>query len=221
MRNRTDKGTTLIELLIVMIIIGLLSTVAVNVYIGKIELTKVAAAKSLINRISTALATYEVDLGQYPPSGSGTQLAPNQPDNLNYFTSSFNDVGSGYLFVALTRSLNGSSQAPLTILWRGPYITFHEREIGNPLGAPVTTEALPEYQILDPWGEPLIFIRGADYDNFLATERPTGSALTTLAYPETFFGTGTFQIISKGPNRTTLAAPLRGLDSDDVTNFGF
>lgn len=221
MRKRTDKGTTLIELLIVLIIIGLLSTVAVNVYLGRIELAKRAATETLIDRLSTALATYEVDLGQYPPSGSGTQLAPAQPDNLNYFTSTFSDVGSGYLFVSLTRSLSGISQAPLTILWNGPYITFHEREVGNPQGAPITTEDLPEYQILDAWGEPLIYIRSADYDDFLATERPAGSALTALAYPETHFNTHSFQIISKGPNRTTLAAPLRGLEPDDLSNFGY
>ncbi len=221
MRKRTTEGTTLIELLIVLIIIGLLSTVAVNVYLGRVELARVAATKSLIDRLSTALATYETDLGQYPPSGSGTQLAPAQPDNLNYFTSTFSDVGSGYLFVALTRSLNGSMQNPLTINWRGPYITFHEREVGNPQGAPVTTEDLPEYQILDAWGHPVLFIRGADYDDFLATERPAGSALTTLAYPETYFGTNTFQIISFGPNGTTLAPPFRGLEPDDLNNFGY
>jgi prepilin-type N-terminal cleavage/methylation domain-containing protein len=221
MRKRTHTGTTLVELLIVLAIIGLLSTVAVNVYLGRVELARVAATKSLIDRLATALATYEVDLGQYPPSGSGTQLAPNQPDNLSYFTSTFSDVGSGYVFVALTRSLNGNSQAPLTVNWRGPYITFHEREIGNPQGAPVTTEDLPEYQILDAWGNPLIFIRGDDYEDFLATERPAGSALTTLAYPETYFGTGHFQIISKGPNGATLAPPFRGLEPDDVTNFGY
>ena len=58
-------------------------------------------------------------------------------------------------------------------------------------------------------------------EDFLATERPTGSSLTTLAYPETWFGANFFQIISKGPNRTTLAAPFRGLEPDDITNFGY
>jgi hypothetical protein len=56
-----------------------------------------------------------------------------------------------------------------------------------------------------------------DYIDFDGTQFPPGSPFEDT---ETFFNFGTFQIVSLGPNGTTLAVPNIGLDGDDITNLG-
>ncbi len=65
------SGFTLIELLIVMIIIGLLAAFVVPKLIGKVDDSKIVAAKAQIELISTALDMYKLDTGKYPSQGSG------------------------------------------------------------------------------------------------------------------------------------------------------
>lgn len=207
------RGITLVELLVVLLIIGILSSVATSVYIQRITLARASAARATISQIEAAIAAYRTDVGQLPPSGSGTILAgEGQLDNDIYPSQ-----GCGYLFVALTRSLNGNMLAPLETRWRGPYIEIPEARIGDIDGmTDVGTLPLPRWQILDPWGAPYIYIRHQDYDTRGGTELPPSSVLYSA---ETYFNANSYQIISTGPNRMTLDAPDRGLDGDDITNF--
>ncbi len=65
------SGFTLIELLIVMIIIGLLAAFVVPKLIGKVDESKITAAKAQIELISTALDMYKLDTGKYPTQNTG------------------------------------------------------------------------------------------------------------------------------------------------------
>ena len=64
------RGVTLLELLAVVLILGILSTIATNVYVGTLNRARIAATQNTIREIEVAIARYEIDLGQFPPSGS-------------------------------------------------------------------------------------------------------------------------------------------------------
>lgn len=235
MKKPNDNGITLVELLVVLVIIGILTTVAVNVYIGHVGRARIAAARITIAEIETAIAAYLVDTGQLPPSGSGLKLAPDSPDNRGYIGQN-GVVGNGYLFTTLTRSLNGNMLSPVDSRWRGPYVTFQPARIGDANGFPsLTGLALPQIQILDPWGSPYIYVRASDYTvpvgetyNFDPAQRLTDDILFGT---ETFYNASSFQIVSKGPDGVTADPPYVGVDRsddngdtrgrDDVTNFRY
>jgi general secretion pathway protein G len=65
---RKDRGFTLVELMLVVIIIGVLAAMVVPRLAGRTEMAKVARAKSDIASIGLALDLYELDTGQYPDS---------------------------------------------------------------------------------------------------------------------------------------------------------
>jgi len=70
-RRRAQRGMTLIEIMVVVIIIGLIGTaVAVNVF-GNLAEAKVRTAKSDIAKISDGVDTYKVLRGHYPTTEQG------------------------------------------------------------------------------------------------------------------------------------------------------
>jgi general secretion pathway protein G len=82
-RNRRPvarrRGFTLIELLLVLVILGILAAIVVPKFSGRTEQARVAAAKSQISILGTALDAYEVDMGSYPKGKSGLNDLLNAP----------------------------------------------------------------------------------------------------------------------------------------------
>lgn len=65
-QKKNDKGFTLIELLIVIVILGVLSTVVVLSVGGITDKGKESACKSDYNALATAVETFNAQNGTYP-----------------------------------------------------------------------------------------------------------------------------------------------------------
>jgi len=72
MMNRHDKGFTLIEILLVVIIIGTLSAMLIPRLSGRSDQARIAAAKADVTvNIPTVLKLYELDNGFFPSTEQG------------------------------------------------------------------------------------------------------------------------------------------------------
>jgi len=70
--NRGNRGAfTLIELLLVLVILAVLAAVVVPKFTGRSEQAKLAAAKTDISMLDSALDLFEQDCGRYPSSDEG------------------------------------------------------------------------------------------------------------------------------------------------------
>jgi general secretion pathway protein G len=70
--NRVNRGAfTLIELLLVLVILAVLAAVVVPKFTGRSEQAKLAAAKTDISMLDSALDLFEQDTGRYPSSDEG------------------------------------------------------------------------------------------------------------------------------------------------------
>lgn len=217
MKKLFKKGVTMLELIVVVLIIAILSSIAVTVYTGQVERAKRAACRDIIRQLELAVSRYEVDTGQFPLSSSGTLIAPSGTNP--QVDSNGNSLGSGYLQVCLRASLNGNVFSPLDSRWQGPYISFDDDKLGDINGNSVTSGMTKaEVQLLDPWGKPFYYTRWQDYPSMGGAERPVGDPFRS---PETYYNPRTFQIFSKGPDGITIETPggKRGTESDDVNNW--
>ncbi len=82
--KRNNRGFTLIELLIVMIILGLLAALVAPRMFSKVGSSKQKTAKAQISLFETALDTYRLDMGKYPPPEQGLlalRIKPSDNDN--------------------------------------------------------------------------------------------------------------------------------------------
>ena len=75
-----QKGFTLIEILVVVIIIGVLAALVIPKFAGRTEQAREAAAKTQIESLfGSALDMYEADNGFYPSSEQGLEALVLQP----------------------------------------------------------------------------------------------------------------------------------------------
>ena len=81
-RLAQQKGFTLTEILVVVFIIGLLSSVVLFNVLGARTDAQVKTAKVNITAISQALEQYALDAYDYPSEQQGLQALINRPDNL-------------------------------------------------------------------------------------------------------------------------------------------
>lgn len=211
--NHIKHGVTIIELIVVLLIIGILSTISIGIYTQHIERARIAATKDTIHQLEVAIQSYLIDVGQLPPSGSGTNIAPNPPN------PAAPALGCGYMQLAIQSSLNANSYAPLSPRWIGPYVEIDINKLGDINGNRMTAVLSPaEVNILDSWGRPFYYVRHQDYATFGGTERALSDPWRST---ETYYNPSTFQIFSQGPNGITLPVPNRGTEVDDINNWGY
>src|SRR5437868_8229422 len=65
-----DKGFTLIEHLVVIVIIGILAAIAIPIFLHQREKANDAAQKADLNGVATAVETYYVDNNAFPATNA-------------------------------------------------------------------------------------------------------------------------------------------------------
>jgi len=121
LRTRGQGGFSLIELMLVVAIIGLLSSIAVPMYMRSIRKAKRTALMAEASQVHAALKAFYIDNNKYPAAGWG-------PDKLN--TSTLAPLTThGYLSPRIAESflskLNGEKVAWYLAFW----IDGQDREI--------------------------------------------------------------------------------------------
>jgi general secretion pathway protein G len=78
----SEKGFTLIELIVVLVILGLLAAVVAPKIIGKLSQSKAQIAKIQIKELESALALFSFDVGRFPTVTEGLEALRRNPGNL-------------------------------------------------------------------------------------------------------------------------------------------
>lgn len=80
-RRTVQRGFTLVELLLVLVILGVLAAIVVPKFSGRTEQARETAAVSQISTFGTALDAFEVDNGYYPKGKNGLVDLVQPPQN--------------------------------------------------------------------------------------------------------------------------------------------
>jgi general secretion pathway protein G len=81
MRRKSQRGITLIEMLVVMVIIGLfVGLVSLNLF-KQADKAKVTTARTNISTFMQALGLYKLDTGTYPATEQGLQALRVKPED--------------------------------------------------------------------------------------------------------------------------------------------
>jgi prepilin-type N-terminal cleavage/methylation domain-containing protein len=178
-RKKMQRGVTLTELLVVLAIIGLLATIAVPVYVNKMEQAKVSTAKHEVLELANAEDVCGILHGYYVPlcmlddlpQRSGTR--PDAVDDVENSEANLDPYlintgvpiedqdGSDQVRLSTGLSNNTRSVEMLYYAWQGNFINFKRYYLGNniytPPENPQDADVAKDYP-LDPWGNPYIML---------------------------------------------------------------
>jgi general secretion pathway protein G len=79
-----ERGFTLVELLVVIIILGLLASLVGPRLFGRVGQSKQATARAQIELLGAGLDQYRLDVGSYPPSAAGLSALVQNPNVPNW-----------------------------------------------------------------------------------------------------------------------------------------
>jgi prepilin-type N-terminal cleavage/methylation domain-containing protein len=168
-----SRGLTLTELLVVMLIIGLLSSIAVPVYVNRMEDARIRLAQGECREIAMAEEQCALIHGYYLPFQVLDDLQ--HPRNVSMQGDTIRNEPDGQLYVInplirpedqrgnqLRLSLTSQNPRVRDIVdhWGGPFISYHRVYTGNQDPKDYnfinTTEVRLDFP-LDPWGQPYRF----------------------------------------------------------------
>ncbi|HEY5307283.1 MAG TPA: type II secretion system protein GspG, partial [Casimicrobiaceae bacterium] len=77
-----ERGMTLIEILVVLVLIGVVMGIVGSKFIGQGEKAKADAAKIEINQIGNTLDLFKLEVGRYPTTSEGLQALVTAPSGV-------------------------------------------------------------------------------------------------------------------------------------------
>ena len=117
-----DAGLTLVELLVVLVVLGLISAIAVPQVMNFLGGAKTDAAKLQIDRLAGVLDVYRLDAGRYPSSDEGLQALLTQPSDVARWRGPYIDGEDALVDPWGTRfayEVPGENGKPYSIITRG------------------------------------------------------------------------------------------------------
>ena len=82
--EKTESGFTLLELLVVLVIIGLLTTIAGPQVMKMLGNAKSDVARVQLENIGLSLDLFNLDVGRYPNEEEGLKILIEQPEAVSY-----------------------------------------------------------------------------------------------------------------------------------------
>ncbi len=79
MTLKSDRGFSLVEIMIVLVIIGIIASFMGNRLFGGLDKAKVKNARAMIQRLADALEMYNTDCNTYPTSEQGLKALISEP----------------------------------------------------------------------------------------------------------------------------------------------
>lgn len=76
-----QRGFTMIELLVVLVILGLLAGLVGPKMFGKVDSAKTKTVETQLKLLKSALQTYRLDMGEYPSTQEGLGAIIRSPDS--------------------------------------------------------------------------------------------------------------------------------------------
>jgi len=83
--KHNNRGFTLVEILVVVVIIGLLASLVAPQLFKKVGSSKQKTAQAQISMLETALKTFRLDNGRYPTTEDGLRALIVQPTGLRFW----------------------------------------------------------------------------------------------------------------------------------------
>lgn len=81
--RRSQRGLTLIEMMVVVTIIAMFSALVLPKFLGRTDQARMTAAKTQINGFMTALGAYKLDTSFYPSTEMGLAALRLRPASVN------------------------------------------------------------------------------------------------------------------------------------------
>ena len=211
MKNVRRAGFTLLELLAVIMIVAILSTVLITQLGGAEKAANTVATKTFMQTLEAIIGEYQREYGRYPPSSfTAEQGVPNDGENV------------------------GIEAMVVTLFSKGWEAGGHEVEdnrFGN-TDEDLSGRSLTDFgnrkllEIVDDWGNPIAYLNRLDYgtDNrayVTITEENELVRSFPQAYKDPvkgrYYKHTSFQLISAGPDGIFNSDDYPS--DDDITNF--